>query len=292
MRRFSQTVSSAKSPRPSGTCATPSARDRLGRAPRERLARRRRSRRSARTVPEIARSVVVLPAPFAPSSATTSPSSTRERDAVQRLDRPVARLDVAQLKQRRNRRLPDRPRSPRGFARTSAGVPSAIFRPKLSTYDAVGDRHHEVHVVLDEQHREVEVRRERADQRRRARRPPRGSARRPARRAAAAAARDTSARASSIRFSVPNGSPPRQPVGDVGEAEVVERLAAPRAAASLRERAACASARRPARSRAPSSSGRARRSGTCARCRAGRSGARGVRSRSLPSKTMRPSSGL
>ena len=36
-----------------------------------------------RTAPEIARSVVVLPAPFAPSSATTSPSSTVERDAVQ-----------------------------------------------------------------------------------------------------------------------------------------------------------------------------------------------------------------
>ena len=37
----------------------------------------------------------------------------RQRDAVQGLDRPVARLDVAQLKQRRIVRRPGRPRSPR-----------------------------------------------------------------------------------------------------------------------------------------------------------------------------------
>ena len=36
---------------------------------------------------------------------------------------------------------------------TSAGVPSAILRPCSSTDDAIGDVHHEAHVVLDEQHR-------------------------------------------------------------------------------------------------------------------------------------------
>ena len=62
-------------PRPSGTCATPC------RATDSGVARARRLPPSTtspvrRTVPETARSVVVLPAPFAPSSATISPSST------------------------------------------------------------------------------------------------------------------------------------------------------------------------------------------------------------------------
>ena len=38
--------------------------------------------------PEIVRSSVVLPAPLAPTSATSSPSATREADAVQRRMRP------------------------------------------------------------------------------------------------------------------------------------------------------------------------------------------------------------
>ena len=104
MRRFSQTVSSPKRPRPSGTCATPSRATDSG----ERFAIERPSNTTSpvlRTVPEIARSVVVLPAPFAPSSDDDLALVDRERDAVQRADRPVARLDVEQLKQR-HRPLP------------------------------------------------------------------------------------------------------------------------------------------------------------------------------------------
>ena len=72
---FSQTVSSEKRPRPSGTWATPRRATDSGR--RRAIERPPKTISPAvRTIPEIARSVVVLPAPFAPSSATTSPSST------------------------------------------------------------------------------------------------------------------------------------------------------------------------------------------------------------------------
>ena len=36
---------------------------------------------------------------------------------------------------------------------TIAGVPSAIFLPKIERHDLVGDRHHQAHVMLDEQDR-------------------------------------------------------------------------------------------------------------------------------------------
>ncbi len=98
-RRLSSTVSVANVPRPSGTCAMPRRAIASG-VRRKSSARRSRTSPLVLTVPEIARSVVVLPAPFAPRIATKSPSSTRQRDAVQRLDLAVARLDVAQLKQR------------------------------------------------------------------------------------------------------------------------------------------------------------------------------------------------
>jgi hypothetical protein len=48
------------------------------------------------TVPEIARSVVVFPAPFAPRIAFAD----GERDVVQRLHRPVAGADPIELEER------------------------------------------------------------------------------------------------------------------------------------------------------------------------------------------------
>src|SRR4051794_13321432 len=62
-------------PRPSGTCATPPRATASGVARPSRLPPSTMSP-LRRTVPDTARSVVVLPAPFAPSSATISPSST------------------------------------------------------------------------------------------------------------------------------------------------------------------------------------------------------------------------
>ena len=68
-------MSSENVPRPSGTWAmprraTPSGPTRWSERPANRMLPERR------TVPETARSVVVLPAPFGPSTATTDPSST------------------------------------------------------------------------------------------------------------------------------------------------------------------------------------------------------------------------
>ena len=85
-------------------------------------------------MPEIARSVVVLPAPFAPSSDDDLALLDRERDAVQRLHLAVARLDVLELEQRHRSLAGPRYASiTAGFACTSAGVPAAIVRPKSST---------------------------------------------------------------------------------------------------------------------------------------------------------------
>ena len=64
------------SQRPSGTSATPRARQVAGAIAPCRRRRRRSARSSGRRRPEIVSSVVVLPAPLAPSSATTSPAPT------------------------------------------------------------------------------------------------------------------------------------------------------------------------------------------------------------------------
>ena len=72
--RFSTTVSSVNVPRPSGTWAMPAFATASG-PPRSGFPAKTISP-LRRTVPETARSVVVLPAPFAPSTATTAPSGT------------------------------------------------------------------------------------------------------------------------------------------------------------------------------------------------------------------------
>ncbi len=65
-------------PRPSGTCAMPSATISCGATPVIDVPASRTVPRDGRTSPEIARRVVVLPAPFAPISVTTWPSSTEK----------------------------------------------------------------------------------------------------------------------------------------------------------------------------------------------------------------------
>ena len=73
--RFSVTVSSEKVPRPSGTWAIPFFATDSG-PPRPRGLPAKRIFPARFTVFEIARSVVVLPAPLAPSTAAIWPSST------------------------------------------------------------------------------------------------------------------------------------------------------------------------------------------------------------------------
>jgi len=72
---FSRTVRPGKIRRPSGTCATPSLTIVRGLKPAIGLPSNRIEPARGATRPEIARSVVDLPAPFEPNSATTAPSS-------------------------------------------------------------------------------------------------------------------------------------------------------------------------------------------------------------------------
>ena len=71
---FSRTVRPGKTRRPSGTCATPSLTIDRGLGPRSVAVKQDRAG-ARRNKAEIARSVVDLPAPLEPSSATTAPSS-------------------------------------------------------------------------------------------------------------------------------------------------------------------------------------------------------------------------
>jgi len=85
-----------------------------------------------RTSPEMVLSVVVLPAPLPPISATISPISTPIRNALQHLDVAVRYSEIIDLKHG-GAACRDRPRSPADCAEPSEGAPSAIFLPKSST---------------------------------------------------------------------------------------------------------------------------------------------------------------
>ena len=102
-RRFSATVIVGKTPRPPGIIASP----RAAISSVDSLVMRSPSNSTAPPVagssPMITRNTVDLPAPFVPSSATTSCSRDVDVDAEQHLQRPVRRLDVAAGPARRRR---------------------------------------------------------------------------------------------------------------------------------------------------------------------------------------------
>src|ERR1700722_16859389 len=157
---FSSTESSMKVPRPSGTCATPRrttssvAMPAMDWPPRI-------SSPWVRTIPQMARSVVVLPAPLAPSNAVTPPSSTAKlmpcRTFVSPYPacRPLASssagmslvlLRVAEVGADHLRLGPHLVRRPVGD-----------FKTKLQRHDFVGHAHHQIHVMLDQQDAEIEL---------------------------------------------------------------------------------------------------------------------------------------
>src|ERR1700722_7661612 len=151
---FSSTVSSMKVPRPSGTCATP-----------------RRTMSSVamplidsppriispcvRNMPQIARNVVVLPAPLAPSSAVTPPSSTMKsmpcstRVSPYAACRPLASSSAGMrvFLLRVTEIGADHFRLGAYFIRRAVGDLDAEFQG----HDLVGHAHHQVHVMLDQQ---------------------------------------------------------------------------------------------------------------------------------------------
>src|SRR5919197_3817313 len=155
MRRLSQTLSSAKRPRPSGTWAMP-ARATVSARARESGFPAKTISPVCRTVPETDRSVVVLPAPLAPSSATISPSSTRSETPWSALIGPY-------------RASTPRSSSSGGIVSSEicldhlwvcpyvGGLAAGDQAPEVENVHVVADRHDEVHVVLNEQHGQVEV---------------------------------------------------------------------------------------------------------------------------------------
>src|SRR5215472_16123046 len=132
--RFSLTDMVGKSCRPSGTWAMPRATTweegrPSSRSPANSMAPVRSGRR-----PEIARRVVVLPAPCPPISATTSPSW--RRSSLSRMDILFPEVGL------------DHPAIGSDLARRAGGD----LLPEGQHDDAMRERHHRAHVVLDEQH--------------------------------------------------------------------------------------------------------------------------------------------
>src|SRR5207302_3446385 len=160
---FSVTVRSPNAPRPSGTCAMPTRTIDSG----ERRAIDFPAKRTSpllRTVFEIARNVVVLPAPFEPSTATTSASSTLNVTPWSALIGPYRastpfssssvlidltaeiRVDHALIALHLGRR------------------PARDRAAEVEDVNVVGDAHDEVHVVLDEEHGQLQVVAQAADE--------------------------------------------------------------------------------------------------------------------------------
>src|SRR5215471_12774042 len=154
--RFSQTVSWASVPRPSGTWAMPSRATSSG----ERWLMTCPSKRTLppvlRTVPEMARRVVVLPAPLAPSRATIVPSSTFSDTPCSALTEPydawtsVSSSSAIGLSPQV--RVDDR----LVLAHLARGALGDLLA-EVQHHHPVGDAHDQVHVVLDHEQGEAEL---------------------------------------------------------------------------------------------------------------------------------------
>src|SRR5256885_2995410 len=118
------------------------------------------------TVHDTARSVVVLPAPFGPRTATSSPSPTSSETPCSARTWPYrastsSSSSRAELLGIRPEVGLDHRRVVLHLARRAASDPAA----EVEHVHAVGDPHHHLHVVLDQQDRQLEVLAHPADQR-------------------------------------------------------------------------------------------------------------------------------
>ena len=179
MSRFSRTVMRWKSRLPSGACPTPSRAIFSAPRPRVGFPNSRTSPLLGPMRPLIVRSVVVLPAPLLPMSATISPSRTTSDTLLQRVDASVEDVDLAQLDDRRRVRrrggavavpahegvahavrissfapVPRYASMTRGSFRTSAGTTLGDLLAVIQHDDAIAHLHDEAHVVLDEKYRQ------------------------------------------------------------------------------------------------------------------------------------------
>src|SRR5438093_10139767 len=139
-------------PRPSGTCAMPSRAIDSGDRRAIGLPAKRMSPRVP-TVPEIARSVVVLPAPLAPRMATAWPSPTLSETPCSALKRPY---DASTSWSSRSAIVlhPEIRLDHRGIGPHLGGRPARDQPAEVEHVHGLRHVHDEVHVMLDEQHRE------------------------------------------------------------------------------------------------------------------------------------------
>src|ERR1700722_8630568 len=157
---FSSTVSSMNVPRPSGTCATPRRTTSSVAMPLIASPPRMISP-CVRTMPQIARRVVVLPAPLAPRSAVTPPSSTTKSMPCRTFVSPYAAcrplassnagmmvllLRVAEVGADHLR-----------FGAHLIGRAVGDLNAEFQRHDFVGYAHHQVHVVFNQQNADIEL---------------------------------------------------------------------------------------------------------------------------------------
>src|SRR5262245_20688188 len=160
--RFSNTLSRLKMRRPSGTWVTPRRTMACEAMPTSELPSKTTSPSRGARSPEMARSVVVLPAPLLPSRATTSPSPTRK---VTPFKARISPSDTWRF--RTSSTLGLRARCPLAAAEIGfddagvlldvGGAPLGNLLPVVEHGDVVGDLHDHAHVVLDEEDGEAEV---------------------------------------------------------------------------------------------------------------------------------------
>ena len=220
-------------PRPSGTRHRPARARSSGRAPFTRRPATTTSPPVAGCSPASTRSVVVLPAPFGPSTRGDRPAGTArsmpcstsmravagpQRRAARPAARAIARPRSVTPSPRRGRR-----RAPRSSARISVGAcRDGEHAADVEHVDLVAHRQHERHVVLDEHAPPSPRRPARAGAgRTRRSRPRRGPT--PARRGAAPTARRRRARASSTRRAWPVGQLVGPDVGHRADADPLEQ---------------------------------------------------------------------
>src|SRR5687768_11772338 len=150
MSRFSCTVMPGNTPRPSGDCEIPritrrSARSLVMSSPLNRIRPAATGRR-----PEIARMTVVLPAPFAPISATTSPSLTLRLTPCRAWIRPYSSVILSISSS-----IDRHPQVCGAHLRIGGDLgrrPLGDLATELQHHYPVGHTHDQPHVVLDEQH--------------------------------------------------------------------------------------------------------------------------------------------
>src|SRR3954469_2047627 len=150
MARFSCTVSCPKMPRPSGTMTRPRRGSSCTRAFLRSIPEYSSLRALEGMSLQIALSAEVLPAPFAPISATSSPGATSRstpftaRMPPERTSRPLISSSMR------------RPEIGLDHLRIALHFRGPTFRDLLAVVEhhhPIADIHHQAHVVLDQQHR-------------------------------------------------------------------------------------------------------------------------------------------